>query len=335
MDHLRTGSPPRMSCLLRHEGDDGGRQVSRLLGDSSTMDRGTRRCLQQFVVMQFLRNHGQWTPKYIAAGEPEHLVKAAAIRAVLGLHNEPDARITTMLDSCCLQLAIAPGKGTLILGDDPVCLTVHDHYNNRIGPQQGHGVVGMPLDRQTVVLWSRGVLRSRDKVSLFKLSRQGLKDFNRTILEQSKRIAGPDRHVIRSLWKLIGREARSAPMAGMTSRYPVRSPVGWPHAPAMPGPGGCVLARCRTARAGAPGTRTCSSRRVPTLAIAGEMPVRPFSSEDVVRVQRSFSATRDPVQPTVTSASRRVSPGCAGLCVVGIWRPAMAVTTVTSTMHDG
>ena len=96
------------------------------------MDRGTRRCLQQFVVMQFLRNHGKWTPKYIAAGEPEHLVKAAAIRAVLGLHNEPDARITTILDSCCLQLAIAPGKGTLILGDEPVCLTVHDHYNNRI-----------------------------------------------------------------------------------------------------------------------------------------------------------------------------------------------------------
>ena len=171
------------------------------------MDRGTRRCLQQFVVMQFLRNHGKWTPKYIAAGEPEHLVKAAAIRAVLGLHNEPDARITTILDSCCLQLAIAPGKGTLILGDEPVCLTVHDHYNNRMGPQQGHGVVGMPLDRQTVVLWSRGVLRSRDEVALCRLSRQGLKDINRTILEQSNRIAGPHRRVIRSL--LEAHRARS------------------------------------------------------------------------------------------------------------------------------
>ena len=39
------------------------------------MDRGTRRCLQQFVVMQFLRNNGKWMPKYIAEGESEHLVK--------------------------------------------------------------------------------------------------------------------------------------------------------------------------------------------------------------------------------------------------------------------
>ena len=83
------------------------------------MDRETRHCLQQFVVMQFLRNHGKWMQKYVAAGEPEHLVKAATINTVLGLHNEPDQPITSTLDSCYLQMAIAPGKGTLILETSP------------------------------------------------------------------------------------------------------------------------------------------------------------------------------------------------------------------------
>ena len=32
------------------------------------MDRETRHCLQQSVVMQFLRNHGKWMQKYVAAG---------------------------------------------------------------------------------------------------------------------------------------------------------------------------------------------------------------------------------------------------------------------------
>ena len=43
--------------------------------------------------MQSLRNHGKWMPKYIAAGEPEHLVKAATINAVLGLHEDPDPTV--------------------------------------------------------------------------------------------------------------------------------------------------------------------------------------------------------------------------------------------------
>ncbi len=171
------------------------------------MDRETRHCLQQFVVMQFLRNHGKWMQKYVAAGEPEHLVKAATINTVLGLHNKPDASTMSLLDSCCLQMAIAQGGETLILGDEPVCLTVHDYYNNKTGPQEGHGVVGMPLDRQTFVLWIPGVLRCRDKVSLFRLSRRGLKDINRTILQQSNRIAGSDRHVIHAL--LEAHRARS------------------------------------------------------------------------------------------------------------------------------
>ena len=171
------------------------------------MDRETRSCLQQFVVMQSLRNHGKWMPKYIAAGEPEHLVKAATISAVLGLHEDPDPTITSIFDSCCLQVGIAPREGTLILGDEPVCLTVHDYYNNKTGPQEGHGVVGMPLDRQTFVIWRRGALGSRDKVSLFRLSRRGFKDINRTVLEQSNRIAGSDRHVIHAL--LEAHRARS------------------------------------------------------------------------------------------------------------------------------
>ena len=163
------------------------------------LDRETRRCLQQFVVMQFLRNHGKWMRKYIAEGESEHLVKAATIRAVLALHNEPDVGTTSIFDSCCLQMAIAPGEDTLILGDEPVCLTVHDYYNNKTGPQEGHGVFGMPLDRQIFVFWIRGFLRYRDRVFLFRLSRRGLKDINRTILQQSNRIAGSDRHVIHAL----------------------------------------------------------------------------------------------------------------------------------------
>ena len=163
------------------------------------IDHGARSCLQRFVMMQFLRNHGKWMSKYVEAGEPEHLVKAATIRTVLGLHNEPDAGTMNILDSCCLRIAIAPGEETLILGDEPVCLTVHDHYNNRKGSQEGHGVVGMPLDRQTVVLWSGSVRHWRNRVSLFRLTRQGLKDINRTILEQSNRIAGPNRNVIHAL----------------------------------------------------------------------------------------------------------------------------------------
>ena len=171
------------------------------------IDRGTRNSLQQFVVMQFLRNHGKWMPRYIAAGEPEHLVKAATISTVVGLHNEPDTTTMSVLDSCCLQIAIAPREGTLILGNEPACLTVHDYYNNKTGPQEGHGVVGIPLDRQTFVLWSRVVLDSRDKVPLLGLSKQWLKDINRTILEQSNRIAASDRHVIHAL--LEAHRARS------------------------------------------------------------------------------------------------------------------------------
>ena len=79
--------------------------------------------------------------------------------------------------------------------------------NNKTGPQEGHGVVGMPLDRQTFVIWRRGALGSRDKVSLFRLSRRGFKDINRTVLEQSNRIAGSDRHVIHAL--LEAHRARS------------------------------------------------------------------------------------------------------------------------------
>ena len=94
------------------------------------------------------------------------------------LHEEPDPTTTSIFDSCCLQMAIAPREGTLILGDEPVCLTVHDYYSNKTGRQEGHGVVGMPLDRQTFVLWRRGALGSRDKVSLFRLSRRGFKDIN-------------------------------------------------------------------------------------------------------------------------------------------------------------
>ena len=165
------------------------------------MDRETRHCLQQFVVMQFLRNHGKWMQKYVAAGEPEHLVKAATINTVLGLHNEPDQPITSTLDSCYLQMAIAPGKGTLILGDEPVCLTVHDYYNNKTRPQAGHGWVGIPLDRRTFVRWGRNVVHRRDKAPLLTLPTRELKDINRTILEQSNRIAGPDRHVIHALLK--------------------------------------------------------------------------------------------------------------------------------------
>ena len=165
------------------------------------MDRETRQCLQQFVMMQFLRNHGKWMRQHVAAEEPEHLAKAATISTVLGLHNEPDPKITSMLDLCCLQMAIAPGKGTLILGDEPVCLTVHDYYSNKTRPQEGHGVVGIPLDRRTFVLWSRSVVHRRDKAPLLMLSTRGLKDINRTILEQSNRIAGSDRHVIHALLK--------------------------------------------------------------------------------------------------------------------------------------
>ena len=43
------------------------------------VDSGTRRSLRQFLMMQFLRHPGKWMSKYIAAGEPEHLVKAATM----------------------------------------------------------------------------------------------------------------------------------------------------------------------------------------------------------------------------------------------------------------
>ena len=159
------------------------------------LDPETRYRLQQFVLMQFSRNHGKWMQQYIAAGEPEHLVKAATINTVLELYNNPDPGIMSILDSCCLQLAITSNEGTLILGDEPVCLTVHDYYNNRTRPQEGHGVAGLPLSRRTFVFWSRSVVHRRDKAPLLTLSARGLKDINRTILEQSNRIAGSDRHV--------------------------------------------------------------------------------------------------------------------------------------------
>ena len=163
------------------------------------VDSGMRRSLRQFAMMQILRHPGKWMSKYIAAGEPEHLVKTATIFAIIGLHNEPDWRTTSILDSCCLEVAIAPSGGTLVLGTNLVCTTVHDYYNNKTGPQQGHGVVGVPLDRQTLVLWRRSARRSWDTVPVWRLTTQGLKDVNRTILEQSERIAGPDKHVIGAL----------------------------------------------------------------------------------------------------------------------------------------
>lgn len=164
------------------------------------VDSGARRNLWQFLIMQFLRKLGKCTSKYIEAGEPKHIVRAAELRAVLGLYDEPDPRTTSILDSCCLEMAIAPSGGTLVLGTDPVCGTVHNYYNNKTRPQEGHGVVGVPLDRQTFVLWRRG-RRSRDTVSVSRLTTQGLKDVNRTVLEQSERIAGPDKHVIHALLK--------------------------------------------------------------------------------------------------------------------------------------
>ena len=61
-------------------------------------------------------------------------------------------------------------------------------------------------------------------------------------------------------------------------------------------------------------------------AIAGEMPVRPFSSrEKVCRVQPSFSAASVTVQPSAASASRRLSPGCAGSYIVGTVPPLVVV----------
>ena len=50
--------------------------------------------------------------------------------------------------------------------------------------------------------------------------------------------------------------------------------------------------------------------------------MRPFSSrEKVCRVQPSLSAVSVTVQPSAASASRRLSPACAGLSIVGISPP--------------
>ena len=154
------------------------------------------------ALTQSLRNLNKWERlirKYIAAGAREHLVQFALRRVAVATPREPDQELVTHLNKLNLSVARAPGSETLILGDDPVCLTVHDYYNNKTRPQEGHGVVGMPLDQRTFILWHPGAPDRHDETSLTRLTNQGARDINRTILDQSNRIAGPDKRSIKAL----------------------------------------------------------------------------------------------------------------------------------------
>ena len=95
--------------------------------------------------------------------------------------------MVTHLNKLNLSVARTPDSETLILGDDPVCLTVHDYYNNKTRPQEGHGVVGMPLDQRTFILWHSGAPDRHNETSLTRLTNRGVRDINRTILDQSNR----------------------------------------------------------------------------------------------------------------------------------------------------
>ena len=172
---------------------------------------GVRGELAILALTQSLRNLDKWEHlirKYIAAGEPEHLAQIALRRVTVAAPTEPDQEVVTHLNKLNLSVARAPKSATLILGDDPVCLTVHDYYNNKTGPQEGHGVVGMPLDQRTFVLWHRGAPDRHNETRLTRLTKRGVRDINRTILDQSNRIAGPDK---RSIEALLRAERRRRP----------------------------------------------------------------------------------------------------------------------------
>lgn len=164
------------------------------------------------AVTQSLRNLDKWehlTTKYVAAGEKEHLVQVSLRRVAVAFPREPDQEMVNRLNKLSLRVGKVPESATLILGDDPVCFTVHDYYNNKTRPQEGHGVVGMPLNQKTFILWQPGAPDRHNETPLMKLTNQGVRDINRTILDQSNRIAGPDK---RSIDALLRAERRRRPL---------------------------------------------------------------------------------------------------------------------------
>lgn len=161
------------------------------------------------ALTQSLRNLDKWEHlirKYVAAGEREHLAQIALRRVAVAVPREPDQEVVAHLNKLNFSVARAPESATLILGDDPVCLTVHDYYNNKTRPQEGHGVVGMPLDQRTFILWYPGA--RHNETSLIRLTNRWVCDINRTILDQSNRVAGPDK---RSIDALLQAERRRRP----------------------------------------------------------------------------------------------------------------------------
>ena len=163
------------------------------------------------ALTQSLRNLDKWEyliEKYVAAGERKHLAQFALRRVAVAAPREPDQEVVAHLNKLNLSVARAPESATLILGDDPVCLIVHDYYNNKTRPQEGHGVVGMPLDQRTFILWHPGAPDRHNETHLTKLTNRGVRNINRTILDQSNRIAGPDK---RSIVTLLQAERRRRP----------------------------------------------------------------------------------------------------------------------------
>ncbi len=175
------------------------------------IDPDMRRELAILALTQSLRNLDKWEyliKKYVAAGEREHLAQFSLRRVAVAAPREAGQEVVTHLNKLNLSVARTPESATLILGDDPVCLTVHDYYNNKTRPQEGHGVVGMPLDQRTFILWHPGAPDRHNETSLTRLTNRGVRDINRTILDRSNRIAGPDR---RSIEALLQAERRRRP----------------------------------------------------------------------------------------------------------------------------
>ena len=165
-----------------------------------------RQALEAFTIQQSKRRPRKWD--YMIADSPEIAQLSPTHQKVvmLGATVRRSPRMVENLQSRELIIARVRNDDELILGDELVCLDVQDMYG---GGRQNTGVLGMPIEKRTMLLWSpRPRTANSDTVSVVPLDPIDLKRINRTVTEQSTTIAAANRVTIHQLILAVQRRRR-------------------------------------------------------------------------------------------------------------------------------
>ncbi len=166
----------------------------------------TRQALETFTIQQTKRRPHKWDHMIADSPKVARLPSTHQKLVMLAATVRRSPRMVENLESRELVIARVGSGGELILGDELVCLDVQDAYS---GGRQNTGVLGMPIEKRTMLLWSpRPRTTNSDAVSVVPLDLVDLKRINRTVTEQSTTIAGANEATIHQLILAVRRRRR-------------------------------------------------------------------------------------------------------------------------------